>query len=155
VKSKALFLVVIFLVSGVAHGRGSVFLSPGFTTTGFEKGWELSLLGNKEEFEGGEGVGLVYGGRFDPKAERFVEAQVQIEGMALVVASLGAGGYLSEERRGVQGTLAVMFCTPFLIFTRLKIDVAPEPKVLQPMIGLMFKMPVPVYAWKGKTGTSD
>jgi hypothetical protein len=143
---KSLRFVALFLLlnSGTAKARVQYFLSPGFTTTGFSKGWEVTLLRDNEQSGGGAGEGLVFGKMLKPDPEIFIEAQVQSWVMAVLAGSLGAGGYQTENTRGMQATLAIQFYTPFLFFTRLKLDVTTKPKVLRPMFGLMFKLPMPV-----------
>jgi hypothetical protein len=147
---KSLRFVALFLLlnSGTAKARVQYYLSPGYTTTGFSKGWEVTLLRDNEQHEGGSGEGLVFGKTLKPDPEIFIEAQVQGWAMAVLAGSLGAGGYQTENTRGMQATLAIQFFTPFLFFTRLKLDVKPNVKVPRPMFGLMFKFPIPVSKFK-------
>lgn len=142
------FFIALFtsaLVPTTAWANQQFFLIPGYTTTGFKKGYEVSFIlvdDGKGEEKAGFGRGFVIGENVKPNREQFFELQVSWSGWLLYAATLGGGFYSSGKAGGLQMTAAGQFATPFLAFLRLQTQISPKADVPAIMIGLMFKLPI-------------
>ncbi len=139
-----IMFVAVAMTPTMASARQQFLLIPGYTTTGFKKGHEVSFIvvNDGSDDKAGFGRGFVIGENVKPTREQFFELQVSWSGWLLYAATLGGGFYSSGKAGGLQMTAAGQFATPFLAFLRLQTQISPKAEVPAIMIGLMFKLPI-------------